>query len=203
MKLFASLTSPYARKIRIILAEKALPFELVVDSPWEANTRIPEINPLGKVPALISDDGETFFDSSVIAAYLETLDVAPCLLPQQPLEAVRVRQTEALADGITDAAVTTLLESRRPDGECSNIVIARQMDKLDRGLDLLEARAGGLEWLHGNRYSLGDIATGVALGYLDLRFPHIAWRDTHPTLKAMSERLFTRPSFTSTIPPAG
>lgn len=203
MKLFASLTSPYARKIRIILAEKALPFELIVDSPWEANTRVPEINPLGKVPALVTDEGEAFFDSPVIAGYLETLAAAPHLLPPQPLEAVRVRQTEALADGITDAAVTALLESRRPDGERSDSVIARQMDKIGRGLDLLEARASGREWLHGERYSLGDIAAGVALGYLDLRFPRTAWRDTHPTLKAMSERLFARPSFASTVPPAG
>ncbi|MBI1906463.1 MAG: glutathione S-transferase C-terminal domain-containing protein, partial [Rhodocyclales bacterium] len=72
-----------------------------------------------------------------------------------------------------------------------------------RGLDLLETRAAGREWLHGERYSLGDIATGVALGYLDLRFPRTAWRDTHPTLKALSERLFARPSFASTVPPAG
>jgi glutathione S-transferase len=203
MKLFASLTSPYARKIRIILAEKALPFDLVVDSPWEANTRVPDINPLGKVPALVTDEGEAFFDSPVIAGYLETLDASPRLLPAQPLEAVRVRQTEALADGITDAAVTALLESRRPDGERSDTVIARQMDKIGRGLDLLEARAAGHEWLHGERYGLGDIATGVALGYLDLRFPQTAWRDNHPALKAMAERLFARPSFASTVPPAG
>ena len=106
MKLLASLTSPYARKIRVILAEKALPFELVVDSPWEANTRIPELNPLGKVPVLVADSGETFFDSPVIAGYLDTLGAPPALLPGDALDAVRVRQTEALADGVTDAAVT-------------------------------------------------------------------------------------------------
>ena len=117
MKLLASLTSPYARKIRIVLAEKALPFELVVDSPWEANTRVPEVNPLGKVPVLVADSGETFFDSPVIAGYLETVGALPALLPTDALDAVRVRQTEALADGVTDAAVTALLESRRPDGE--------------------------------------------------------------------------------------
>ena len=113
MKLLASLTSPYARKIRIVLDEKGLPFELVVDSPWEANTRIPELNPLGKVPVLIADSGETFFDSPVIAGYLETLDTAPALLPASGLDAVRVRQTEALADGVTDAAVAALLEIGR------------------------------------------------------------------------------------------
>ena len=203
MKLFASLTSPYVRKIRIILAEKALPFELVVDSPWEANTRIPSINPLGKVPALATDDGEVFFDSPVIAGYLETLDAAPRLLPKDPLEAVRVRQIEALADGVTDAAVTALLESRRPDGQRSDTEIDRQMEKIDRGLDELERRASGRNWLHGESMSLGDIAAAVSLGYLDLRFAHHEWRGTHPALAALAQRLFVRPSFTGTKPPVG
>jgi len=203
MKLFASLTSPYARKIRIILAEKGLPFELVVDSPWEANTRIPTLNPLGKVPALITDSGEVFFDSPVIAGYLETLDTAPQLLPTDRLDAVRVRQLEALADGVTDAAVTALLESRRPDGQRSELEMDRQMEKLDRGLDELERRASGRTWLHGDSLGLGDIAVGVALGYLDLRFAHHEWRAQHPALAALAERLFARPSFASTKPPVG
>jgi glutathione S-transferase len=203
MKLFASLTSPYARKIRIVLAEKKLPFELVVDSPWEANTLVPEVNPLGKVPVLVSDDGEVFFDSPVIAGYLETLDAPPPLLPREALAAVRVRQTEALADGITDAAVTALLESRRPGGERSDAVIARQMEKVARGLDVLEQRAAGRTWLHGDALGLGDIAAAVALGYLDLRFPDFGWRDGHPALTALAERMFARPSFADTVPPAG
>lgn len=203
MKLFASLTSPYARKIRIILAEKRLPFELVVDSPWEANTRVPSINPLGKVPALITDDGEVFFDSPVIAGYLETLDATPRLLPTDPLDAVRVRQLEALADGVTDAAVTALLESRRPDGQRSELEMDRQMEKLDRGLDELERRATGRTWLHDDSLGLGDIAVGVALGYIDLRFAHHEWRGTHPALAALADRLFARPSFAGTKPPVG
>lgn len=203
MKLFASLTSPYARKIRIVLAEKGLPFELVVDSPWEANTRVPELNPLGKVPALVTDGGEVFFDSPVVAGYLETLNAAPHLLPHDPLERVRVRQSEALADGVTDATVTALLESRRPDGQRSDDVIARQMDKVERGLAELERRAAGRHWLHGDSISLGDVAVGVALAYLELRFPQYAWRATHPALTALAERLFARASFTDTRPPAG
>lgn len=203
MKLLASLTSPYARKIRIILAEKGLPFELVVDSPWEANTRVPETNPLGKVPALITDEGETFFDSPVIAAYLETLGAAPTLLPADALAAVRVRQTEALADGLTDAAVAALLESRRPDGQRSEREIARQLEKVERALAELERRAARGPWLNGDTLQLGDIATGAALGYLDFRFPHIDWRNPHPALAALAARLATRPSFAATLPPAG
>ncbi len=203
MKLFASLTSPYARKIRILLAEKALPFELVVDSPWEANTRIPALNPLGKVPVLITDQGEAFFDSPVIAGYLETLGAAPAMLPADPLEAVRVRQSEALADGITDAAVAALLESRRPDGQKSEAEIARQKDKIERALAELEKRAAGRTWLHGEAPGLGDVAAGVALAYLDLRHPDIDWRARHAALAGLAERRFARPSFIDTKPPVG
>lgn len=203
MKLFASLTSPYARKVRVILHEKNLPCELVVDSPWESNTRIPSLNPLGKVPALVTEDGEVFHDSPVIAAYLETLNAAPHLLPLDHLDAVRVRQTEALADGINDAAVTALLESRRPDPERSETVIARQMEKVERALDVLETKAAGRIWLHGDDMTLGDISVGIALAYLDLRFATLNWRASRPAVTALAERLFTRDSFVDTVPPAG
>ncbi len=203
MKLLASLTSPYARKIRIILAEKALRFELVVDSPWEVNTRVPEINPLGKVPALITEEGDVFFDSPVIAGYLETLNASPALLPLDHLEAVRVRQTEALADGVTDASVAALLESRRPDGERSDREVARQLEKLDRGLAELERRLATKPWFNGDAMRLGDIAVAVALAYLDLRWPQIDWRGRHPGLLPFAEKMFARPSFVATLPPAG
>ena len=113
MKLVVSLTSPYARKIRVVLAEKGLPFELEVDIPWLADTRVPGYNPLGKVPALVADDGEVWFDSPVIVEYLDTL-AGPALLPADRLAALPVRQAEALADGITDAAVAAFLEGMRP-----------------------------------------------------------------------------------------
>ena len=202
MKLLASLTSPYARKIRVILAEKALPFELVVDSPWEANTRIPELNPLGKVPVLITDEGETFFDSPVIAGYLETLGAPPALLPPAGLDAVRVRQTEALADGVTDAAVAALLESRRPDGERSAREIVRQKDKIDRGLAELERRLDGRHAFNGGPIQLGDIAVAVALGYLDLRFPDLNWRAGNGRVAQWFERFNARPSMQATLPRA-
>ncbi|OYD55780.1 glutathione S-transferase [Thauera propionica] len=203
MKLLASLTSPYARKIRVVLAEKKLPFELVVDSPWEANTRVPTLNPLGKVPVLVADDGEAFFDSPVIVGYLETLGAEPWLLPAEPLACVRARQAEALADGITDAAVTALLESRRPDGERSAREIERQHDKIERGLVELEARVGSRRGFDGATLQIGDVAAGCALGYLDLRFPTLDWRGRHPALATYAARLLARPSFVDTTPPAG
>ena len=203
MKLFASLTSPYARKVRVILAEKNLSFDLIGDSPWEQGSQIQAVNPLGKVPALESDEGEAFFDSPVIAAYLETLDVPPSLIPKDPLEAVRVRKLEALADGIVDAAVTAYLEGRRPEGKRSDEIIERQMGKVEHGLDHLDGVVTGRHWLHGNNMGLADIATGVMLGFLDLRMPDFDWRSGRPSLTALSERLFVLPSFRDTVAPAG
>lgn len=203
MKLLASLTSPYARKIRILLAEKNIPFELVVDSPWEAATRVPEVNPLGKVPALVLDDGEVFFDSPVIAGYLETLDASPAMLPAGGIERVRVRQSEALADGILDAAVTAYLEGRRPEVQQSPLNLDRQYDKIQRSLAVLEKRLADRPWLDGDRMLLGDVTLGVALGYLDLRLSYLDWRADHPVLTAFAERIFARPSFAATVPPAG
>lgn len=203
MKLVASLTSPYARKIRIMLAEKKQPFELVVDSPWEPTSTVPEVNPLGKVPVLITDDGETFFDSPVIAGWIETLSIAPRLIPADPLEAVRVRQLEALADGITDAAVVIVREGRRPQAQQSESVVARQLQAIERGLDRLDQLATGRHWLQGDGMSLGDISVGVMLGFLELRLPQLDWKQGRPALEMLGERLFERTSFADTIPPAG
>ena len=203
MKLLASLTSPYARKIRIIVAEKNIPFELVVDSPWEANTLVPEINPLGKVPVLVTDEDEAFFDSPVIAAYLETLRQAPDLIPANALDAVRVKQTEALADGICDAAIVAVLESRRPENVRNVNDIERQRGKVTRGLAALEKQLDSRQWLNGANMQLGDIAVGVMLAYLDLRLADLNWRDDAPRLADFAVRIHARDSFMSTIPPAG
>jgi glutathione S-transferase len=201
VKLVASLTSPYARKIRVILAEKQLPFELAVDIPWNADTHVPDYNPLGKVPALVADDGRVWFDSPVVAAYLETL-ASPALLPAEPLTALIVRQTEALADGITDAAVANFLEAKRPAGQQDATSLARQLGKIHRGLVALETRASRGEGLNGPALSLGDVAAGCALGYLDFRFASLDWRSPCPTLAGLAARLFARPSFATTVPPA-
>jgi glutathione S-transferase len=200
MKLVVSLTSPYARKIRIALAEKALPCTLEVDIPWLAETSVPDYNPLGKVPALLADDGQVWYDSPVIAEYLETLG-GPALLPADRLAALPVRQTEALADGITDAAVAAFLESRRPAEQQDAASIERQLTKIRRGLAALEKRLAGRQGFGGNALSLGDIAVGCTLGYLDFRFPQIDWRGTHPPLAAWAAAVFARPSFADSVPP--
>ena len=201
MKLVASLTSPYARKIRVALAEKSLPFELEVDIPWLADTRVPSYNPLGKVPALVADDGELWFDSPVIAEYLDTL-AGPALLPADRLAALPVRQAEALADGITDAAVAAFLEGMRPAERQDPASIERQLGKIHRGLAALEQRLAQRKGLGGAALTIADIAAGCTLGYLDFRFAHLGWRASHPQLKAWAAGLLARPSFTATVPPA-
>ena len=201
MKLVASLTSPYARKIRVALAEKSLPFELEVDIPWLADTRVPDYNPLGKVPALVADDGELWFDSPVIAEYLDTL-AGPLLLPADRAAALPVRQAEALADGITDAAVAAFLEGMRPAERQDPAAIERQLGKISRGLAVLEARVAQRKGCAGEALSIADIAIGCTLGYLDFRFAHLGWRAAHPQLAAWAAGLLARPSFTATAPPA-
>ncbi|MDY0013388.1 MAG: glutathione S-transferase [Rhodocyclaceae bacterium] len=201
MKLITSLTSPFGRKIRVLLAEKGLPCDLAVDIPWNADTQVPDYNPLGKVPALVADDGRVWFDSPVIAAYLETLG-GPPFLPADPLAALVVRQTEALADGIVDAAVAHFLEAKRPQAQQDPANLVRQLDKIQRGLAALETRATTGEGINGEALSLGDIAAGCALGYLDFRFASLGWRPTCPNLAVLAQLLFARPSFATSLPPA-
>lgn len=200
MKLIASLTSPYARKIRILLLEKGIPFEFVNEQPWEAGSHVPDFNPLGKVPALVTDSGEIFFDSPVIADYLDTLGVYPPELPTDALEALRIRQLEALADGITDAGVSWVLELRRPADKQMPEAIARQRDKIERGLNMLEQRLADAGWLHHAAFSRADIAAGCMLLWLDFRLPQYLWRNGRPALDAYASRLAARPSFTQTVP---
>lgn len=201
MRLVASLTSPYARKIRVILAEKKLPFELIEDIPWNADTRVPELNPLGKVPVLVDDDGHVWFDSPVIAEYLDAMYPSPEMLPADRLSALPVRQSAALADGILDAAVATFLEFKRPDEEQSPAHIARQRDKIVRGLAVLEERVVKSHGINHGQLSVADVAAGCLLGYLDFRFPDIDWRGLHPALAAYAGPLLALPSFAATRPP--
>ncbi|HEX5276874.1 MAG TPA: glutathione S-transferase [Fluviicoccus sp.] len=198
MKLIASLTSPFARKVRILLLEKRLPFELVVDIPWNAETRVPDFNPLGKVPVLLNPDGESFYDSRVIAEYLE-LAAGPCFIPDQPERRIAVRRMEALADGISDAAATVFLERKRPREQVSEEWIERQMLKMDRGL---AAAVVMLPAAPDAAPDLGQIALECALGYLDLRFPEYGWRERFPELAAFHHRMLQRESIRATLPPA-
>lgn len=200
MKLIGSTTSPYVRKLRVALLEKNLPVEFVIDSPWEAGNHVSDYNPLGKVPAMVTDEGDVLFDSNVLLAYVETLGAAPALLPADPRAAIAVRQTAALADGVTDAAVALLLEGRRAPEKQDAGWSSRQRDKLTRGLDALEKRLGTQAWFHGDGISIADIATVCGLAWVDFRQIDPSWRNGRPQLAALVERLSARPSFLQTVP---
>jgi glutathione S-transferase len=202
MKLIASPTSPYVRKVRIALAEKRIEYALVLDSPYEPGSAAAELNPLGKVPVLVLDDGTALFDSRVIVEYLDTVSPVSRLIPEPSRQRIAVRRCEALADGICDAAAAIVLERRRPARQQSKDWIERQQRKVVRGVAELAKDLGEKPWCSGDAYSLADIAAGCALGYLDLRQAELDWRADHPNLLRLAEKLAARPSFADTAPPA-
>lgn len=200
MKLVGSYTSPYVRKARVVLAEKKIDCEFVIDSPWLEDTGVPAVNPLGKIPVLVLDDDTRLFDSRVIVEYLDGVAPNNKLLPSIARERALVKRWEALADGMTDAAVTMVLESRRSEAERSAGWIERHRAKVDRALVALSDDLGEGVWCQGNGISLADVAVGCALGYLDFRFPDIDWRERHANLAKLQEKLIQRPSLADTVP---
>lgn len=199
MKLYGSLTSPYVRKVRVLIKEKNLPVEFVVAGPGDPGSPVPALNPLGKVPVLALDDGDTLFDSPVIVEYLDTL-ASPALLAASGAARWEMLRWEALADGILDATVARVMETRRPAAQQSAREIARQEEKIARALDYGERQLKGGPWLVPERLSVADLALGVALEYIDFRYPH-NWRDRHPRLTAWLAGISARPSFVETCPP--
>jgi glutathione S-transferase len=200
MKLIGSLASPFTRKARIVLAEKKIEYDFEIESPWDAGTRVPERNPLGKVPVLVLDDGTALFDSRVIVEFLDNASPLSRLLPQGNRERIEVRRWEALADGVLDAAVLIRMERRRKAAQQSPEWIERQMGKVRAGLAAMNADLGDKPWCAGTAYTVADIAVGVCLGWLDFRFPDLAWRDGHPNLARTLAKLSERPAFADSVP---
>ncbi len=205
MKLIGSLTSPFVRKVRIVLAEKKLDYKFEVEDVWAADTHIATSNPLGKVPCLVMEGGEAVFDSRVIVEYVDTLSPVGKLIPLSGRERVEVRTWEALADGLLDAAILARLEQTwtgRSEAQRSAAWVERQLEKVQAALKAMSLGLGEKPWCSGNHFSLADIATGCALAYLDFRFPAIAWREEYPNLARHLAKLATRQSFVDTAPPA-
>lgn len=200
MKLIGNYTSPYVRKISVILLEKGITFEFVNDNPWTSESTTPHYNPLGKVPVLITDDGQYWFDSPVIAQYLELLDIAPALIPRDPLAALQMRQIEALADGIMDAALVSVRERLRPIDQQSEEELLRQREKISRGLTVLEQYAADKK-MTAEELSVATIATACAVGYINFRRVSPGWCVERPHLVKLVEKLFARESFARTEPP--
>ena len=205
MKLIGSLTSPYVRKVRIVMAEKKLDYQFELEDVW-ASDAILKVNPLGKVPCLVMEGGEAVFDSRVIVEYVDMLSPVGKLIPATGRERAEVRTWEALADGLLDASIAARLEQTwagRAEGERSQAWIDRQMVRVNSALQAMSRGLGEKAFCAGagTHFTLADIAVGVALGYLDFRFPAIDWRGAHPNLQRLHDKLVVRQSFIDTVPP--
>jgi glutathione S-transferase len=198
LKLISATPSPYARKVRIALFEKGLPFELMTEVPWDSTTATPKYNPLEKLPVLILEDGSSIYESSFILQYLELKYPETPLLPADADGKIAARRLEVLCDGVCDAVVLTFFERMRSDR--SPEWFARQHRKIDGGVREIARLIGDRAFAVGREFSLGDIAAGTVLGYLSVRFSEFDWRTQYPNLAAFSARMETRPSFACTVP---
>ena len=204
MQLIGSLTSPYVRKVRIVMAEKKLDFRHVLEDVWGSD-KILKSNPLGKVPCLVLGAGEAIFDSRVIVEYLDTRSPVSRLIPEGSRERIEVRTWEALADGVLDAAILARLEQSWPGRQSEQRCQAwvdRQLQRVHASLEAMSTGLADKPWCSGIHLSLADIAVGCTLGYLDFRFPQIAWRERHANLAKLADKLALRQSFIDTQPPA-
>jgi glutathione S-transferase len=200
MKLISATPSPYARKVRIALAEKAIPFELVTEVPWNSDTTVPLYNPLEKLPVLLPDEGGSVYESSHILEWLEVKFPHPPLLPEDAEDRLESKRCMVIGDGICDAFVLVFFERQRPQAHQSAPWIARQMRKIEGGFADMARTVGDKDFVIGDRFSLADIAFGSVLGYLSVRFPEFGWRGKHPNLARYYDGLSERPSFRNTVP---
>ena len=205
MKLIGTLTSPYVRKVRVVLAEKKLDYRLLLEDVWAAQTAIGDYSPLGKVPCLVMEGGEAVFDSRVIVEYLDALSPVGRLIPATGRERAEVKTWEALADGVLDAGVAARLEGSwagRAPHERSNAWIERQWGKVQAGVQAMAKGLGDKSFCSGKQLSLADIAVVCALDWLEFRFPERSqWRQEHANLARLADKLGSRQSFLDTAPP--
>lgn len=202
MKLLSATPSPYARKVRIALAEKGIAFELVTEVPWNHGASAPKFNPLEKIPVLILDDSSTIYESRFILEWLEIKYPRPPLFPSEPDSLLAARRLEVLADGICDAFVLASFERRRPEAMRSQPWLDRQMRKIHGGLLEVERLVPASGYCVDDRFGLADIAVGSMLGFLALRAPEVTWRTDSPSLARLYDKLHERASFQTTMPVA-
>jgi glutathione S-transferase len=198
MKLIGTVTSPYTRKVRVVLAEKRMECEFIIDAPNTPDSAVARYNPLGKIPVLLLDDEHTIFDSRVIVEYLDNASPGNRLIPEEKRPRIQVRRWEALADGCTDAAIALFNEKRKPAEQQSAEWISRQQGKVDRALQAMADDLAAKPWCAGDFFTLADIAVGSCLGWIELRLPELQWRRNHPNLARLAEKLAQRQSFKDT-----
>ena len=199
-QVISATPSPYARKVRIALLEKGIPFELLTEVPWDSTTSTPKYNPLEKLPVLVCADGTSVYESRFILEYLELKHPAPALLPGDLEGHLAAKRLEVLCDGVCDALVLMFFERMRASTTQSQQWIARQQRKVDGGLKEIARLVGQHQYAVGDRFSLGDIAAATVVGYISVRWPSMAWREAYPDLAAHSDRMEARPSFVATQP---
>ena len=198
LRLISATPSPYARKVRIALAEKGIPFELVTEVPWNNDTSLPLYNPLEKLPVLLTDDGGSVYESSHILDWIERKYPQPALVPSDDDGYLEAKRVQVVADGACDALVLSFFERARP--EPSAAWLARQMRKVEGGLGDLARTLGDRGFMVRDSFGLGDIATGCVLGYLEVRFPDMLWRERFAVLARFADRMAERASFRDTVP---
>lgn len=198
MKLFYSPTSPYVRKVMIMLIEigKRDEVELILGDAWNPESPILPFNPLSKVPSLVVDGGEALYDSPVICEYVDSLNEGVKLFPATGGARWKALRLQALGDGIMDAAILRMREGMRPENERSSSWVDRQTAAIVRGLDSLEEEADSF----GDAFTIGTITVACALGYLDFRFGDDHWRRDRPALADWFDRFAERKSFQDTTP---
>ncbi len=200
MQLFYSPTSPYARKVVVTAHETGLidRMTILTTQVFVPESPIEDVNPLGKVPAMILDGGEVLYDSPVICEYLDSLHDGIPLFPRAGGSRWTALRRQALGDGIMDAAVGKRLESLRPEPLRSGDAMAFQTEKIEHALDALENEATEFE----TEVTIGQIAVACALGYLDLRFPNVCWATGRPDLEGWYQTFGERRSMRASAHPA-
>ncbi len=200
MKLFYSPTSPYARKCRALAIEKGIEgrLEIITASPMSNPPALQAANPLGKVPALLLDNGQCIVDSPVICAYLDSLTDAPRLIPADPAARIDALTREALADGIMDAAFAIVMERKRPELQRSPEWLERWTSAIHRSIAHFSTRIPTRQ-----QPDIGDLALVCALAYVDFRLGDLAWDSKAPALRGWLSSLHARPSLAATAPPPG
>ena len=199
-RLISATPSPYARKVRIQLAEKGIPFELVTEVPWDNDTQTPLFNPLEKLPVLICENGETVYESRFVNEWVEFQHPDPPLMPKQKDSILLTKRFEILADGVCDACVLAFWERARADHARSEEWMSRQLRKRDGGIREISRLLGDNAFCVGDCFTLADIAVGSLLGWLRVRMSEFTWREKYPNLADLQDRLEAHPSFASTVP---
>ena len=199
-RLLSATPSPYARKVRIALAEKGIPFELLTEVPWDSTTSTPQHNPLEKLPVLLCEDGTSVYESRFILEWLELKHPSPRLTPADMDGLIAVKRFEVLADGVCDAAVLLFWERSREPEKRSAEWAARQQRKVEGGLRELSRLLGNGRYCVGDSFTLADVSVGSLLRWLEIRAQDIPWRREYPNLAALSDRLEERASFRDSVP---